>query len=117
MNKYKKKYAAELIAGLRIDGASDVECCLLWNVLYSEYKSWVKDIPEFAIAHEFGEMQASAYWYNMAKSLASKGNASVLTAGMKNIGVNNWVDKKADDAIQEEPIRAIEIRILPPRVD
>lgn len=113
MTEYSEKYAQDLINGMRIQGKTDIECCLDWGILYTEYKEWVKTIPEFAQAHEIGEMQYATYWHNLAKLLASKGNASVLVAGMRNIGLKNWVDKREVQEEQDQPITAIEISVLP----
>lgn len=114
MSEYDEKYAQELLEGMRNDGKTDIECCIEWGVLYSEYQEWVKKIPEFARAHEMGEMHYHSYWHRMAKLIASKGNASVLLAGMKNLNIKNWVDKKEAKEQEETPITAIEISILPP---
>ena len=114
MADYDNNYAEQLLNGMRLDGKTDVECCLEWGILYTEYKEWVREIPAFAIAHEVGEMQYSAYWHNLAKGLAEKGNATVLVAGMRNLNVKNWVDKRETVEEQEQPITAIEISILPP---
>lgn len=114
MAEYDSKYAEQLLNGMRLDGKTDVECCLEWGILYTEYKEWVREIPAFAIAHEVGEMQYSSYWHNLAKGLAEKGNATVLVAGMRNLNVKNWVDKRETVEEQEQPITAIEISILPP---
>lgn len=115
MLEYSSEYAEQLAEGMRLDGKTDVECCLQWGILYSQYKKWIKEIPEFAQAAELGDMQCAAYWHNEAKNLAKKGNASVLIAGMKNLSVANWVDKKDPDFVEAAPVRAIEITILPPR--
>lgn len=114
MATYNSKYAEQLLNGMRLEGKTDIECCLEWRILYTEYKEWVASVPEFAIAHEVGEMQYTAYWHNLAKNLASKGNAAVLVAGMRNLNIKNWVDKREVLEEQEQPITAIEISILPP---
>lgn len=117
MAKYFKKYTEELLAGMRLDGKSDVDCCIEWGVLYSDYQKWVKEIPEFEYAHEMGEMHYYSYWHALTKSIAAKGNATVLIAGMKNQNIKNWVDKKEAKEQQESPITAIEISILAPYKD
>lgn len=113
MTGYASTYAEQLKRGMRLDGKTDVECCLEWGILYTEYKEWVRTIPEFTEAHEIGEMQYAAFWHNEAKKLATKGNATVLVAAMRNLTVKNWVDKREVAEEQEQPIAAIEINILP----
>jgi hypothetical protein len=115
MAEYDSKYAEALLSGLRFEGKTEIECCLEWGILYSQYKKWIEEIPEFTEAHEFGEMQYAAFWHNMAKNLAQKGNASILVAGMKNLSIKNWVDKKEAKEEQEVPVKALEITILRPR--
>src|SRR5579872_2348413 len=113
MTSYSNYYTEQLKNGMRLEGKTDIECCLEWGILYTEYKEWVRLIPEFAEAHEIGEMQYAAFWHNEAKKLATKGNAAVLVAAMRNLTIKNWVDKREVEEQAEQPISAIEINILP----
>lgn len=116
MAKYLKKYAAELIDGMRLDGKSVVECCLLWGITEKEYNEWLETYPELQKAHEIGEMQCASWWHQNYRELATKGNASALTFGMKNIPKVGWQDKPADKEEEKEPVRVININVLPPRI-
>jgi len=106
----------DLLDGVRYDGTSVIECCLKWGITDSEYKAMLESSEELQRAHEIGEMHCAAWWHNNARELAAKGNASVLNFALKNtIG---WQDKPEIKAEEKpEPLRAVEISILPPRKD
>ena len=115
MAKYLKKYAYELIGGMRRDGKSIVECCLIWGITIKEYEEMLESNNELARANEIGDMHCAAWWHFNYRELAQKGNASALTFGMKNIPKVSWMDKPDGKVEEIEPVRAINITILPPR--
>lgn len=116
MSKYLKKYTEELLGGIRNDGKSIVECCLIWGITDKEYADMLDAHEDLQYAHQIGEMQCAAWWHLKYRDLAEKGNASALTFGMKNIEKVCWQDKPIDKALEQEPVRAIAINVLPPRV-
>lgn len=115
MAKYLKKYANELKDGMRRDGKSMVECCLIWGITLKEYEEMLDNNEELVRANEIGDMHCASWWHLKYRDLAEKGNASALTFGMKNIPKVSWQDKPADKAEEIEPVRAINITVLPPR--
>ncbi len=115
MNKAVTKYASDLIGGMRLDGKSIVECCLIWGITEKEFNSFLTSNEELQKAHEIGDMQCAAWWHKNYRNLAENGNASALTFGMKNISKVSWMDKPDIKEESDEPLRAISITILPPR--
>jgi hypothetical protein len=115
MAKYLKKYAQELLDGMRKDGKSIVECCLIWGITDKEYNDFVVVHKDLQYAHEIGEMDCAAWWHINYRKLAENGNASALSFGMKNIDRVGWQDRPDSKAEAVEPVKAIEITILPPR--
>lgn len=115
MAKYFKKYATELIDGMRLDGKSIVECCLIWGITDKEYNEFRENHQDFEDAHQKGEMQCAAWWHQNYRELATKGNASALTFGMKNIDKVSWTERPESKEEEKEPVRAINITVLPPR--
>lgn len=115
--KYQKKYAQDLIEGMRSDGKSVVECCLIWGITDKEYEEFLDEKKDLQHAHQIGEMHCASWWHFNYRELAKKGNASALQLGMKNIEKVGWQDRPDNKVEVVEPIRAIEITILPPRVE
>ena len=115
--EYDDKYAKALLAGARLNGITEIEFCLKHHILYSNYRKWAKDIPEFKIAAEWGDMQAAAYWQKLYRDLCEgeKPAPSQVQYAMKNIPLINWVDKKEEFQEPEDPPREIRITVLPPR--
>ena len=117
--KYKKKYTKELLNGLRSEGMTDLEVCLRWKICIRTYNSWINEIPAFAEAAEFGDMQAAAWWLENFRKGAVKGqlamNAAMMQFGMKNTKGVKWVDKTEVHTTHDEQVRTIKIEMLPPR--
>lgn len=109
-------FIADLLAGMRNDGKSLIECCLIWGITDTEYGKLLDNNPELMRAHEVGEMHCAAWWHQSYRDLALKGNASALAFGMKNITKVGWADKPDLKDEEVEPVRAINITVLPPRV-
>ncbi len=115
--EYDEKYSRALLAGARSSGSTEIEFCLQQRILFSAYRKWVKTIPDFKAAAEWGDMQCAAYWQKLYRDTceAEKAPASQIQYAMKNIPLINWVDKKEEFAEPEEPPREIRITVLPPR--
>src|SRR5688572_3967036 len=100
-----------------MDGKSIIECCIGWGITDKDYYEMLSEKEELQKAHQFGEMHCAAWWHANYRKLAQNGNATALTLGMKNIEKVGWQDRPEPKEKEEEPIRAIEITILPPRKD
>ncbi len=109
---------SELLAGKRLDGGSMVECCLEWQITETEYKALLDSSLELRRAHEIGDMHCASWWHSKSRDLAAKGNASVMTFALKNMPKIGWQDKPDTKEEKEvEPLRAINISIMKPRVE
>lgn len=116
--KYNKKFAKELLDGLRADGKSEVECCLEWGISLETYNQWVLDVAEFATAATFGKMQAAAWCHKKYREIAagkSPGNAAMMQFAMKNQEYIRWQDKPEAEEVKDEPVGVIQIEVLPQR--
>jgi hypothetical protein len=106
----------DLLNGIRKDGKSVVECCLIWNLTDVEYQGLLDTSPELQRAHTVGEMHCASWWHQCYRELALKGNASALTFAMKNISKVGWVDKPENKEEKEiEPLREIKITLMEKR--
>src|ERR1700731_3335375 len=95
-DKYNKKYAKELMNGLRNDGGSIAEVCQKWKVTRVTYYAWIDKHPEFKEAHEFGNRDCASWWHQLNRKAACgevKANAGIICFAMKNIDGIGWQDK------------------------
>lgn len=93
------------------------EICQLWGITRSTYNNWVETYPEFKEADEHGKRDCMSWWHKLNRDVASgkvRGNAGVICFAMKNVEGIGWQDKVAIDNSGPEPIRQINISILPP---
>ncbi len=114
--KYDKKFARQLMKGLREDGLSIPEVCQLWNINRGTYYRWIEIHPEFKEAHEYGERDVIAFWHKLTRDAASgkiKANAGVICFAMKNIEGIGWKDKLEVTNDGVEQIQRININVLP----
>jgi hypothetical protein len=115
---YKRKYAKDLLNGIRKDGKSIEEVCAVWGVSDDAYHNWRKIHPEFEEAHKVGDSHKRAWWYQIQRKVASgeqTGNAAVINFALKNEA--GYVDKQEVHTTHEEQIRTIKIEMLPSRED
>lgn len=115
-SKYRKKFTKELLKGLRKDGKSIEEVCLLWGISDQTYQNWRLKYPEFEEAHLIGEMDKKAWWRQLQRQVASgksAGNAAVINFALKNEA--GYVDKQEVHNTHDEKINIIKIEMLPSR--
>lgn len=115
--EYKPEYATALLLGARSLGITVIKFCLNKGILFSDYRKWVKEIPEFKEAAEWGDMQYASYWEQLYQSVCidEKPALGQIQYAMKNVPLINWVDKKEEFQEPEDPPREIRITVLPPR--
>ncbi len=114
-SKYKKKYAKQLMEGMRLDGKSIEECCSIWGVSVDAYRDWRKAHPEFEEAHRQGDRDKRAWWFQLQRKVASgeaHGNASVINFALKNEA--DYVDKTEVHNTHEEAITTLRIEVHQP---
>jgi hypothetical protein len=115
---YKKKYARELMKGLRKDGKSIEEVCSLWGISADAYSDWRKKYPEFEEAHKQGDRDKRAWWFALQRNVAAgihPGNAAVINFALKN--ENGYVDKTEVHNTHEEQITTLRIEVHKPIQD
>jgi hypothetical protein len=124
--KYKKKYAKELLSGIRRTpditeggreyGWSIERLTWRWGITTKTYYNWVEEFTSFREAHEIGERDFKIYWHQKIEDACHDKNMNggvVKFAAANTIG---WTDKKEVNShvTTEEKITAININILPP---
>lgn len=112
---YKKKYAKQLLNGLRKDGKSIEEVCAIWGVSVDAYRDWRKAHKEFEEAHKQGDRDKRAWWFSLQRKVASgeaTGNASVINFALKNEA--DYVDKTEVHNTHEEQITTLRIELHKP---
>lgn len=114
--KYHPKYGKELRAGLRKDGKSIDEVCILWNVSIDDYNFWRSKYPKFEEAHRLGARDQAAWWYKLQREGAQRNidvNAGMVNFAMKNIEGVKWRDVPEAVEHQERTVNRIQITIAP----
>lgn len=113
-SSYKKKYAKDLINGMRNHPKASIDrCCQEWGVTRNAYYNWLEIHPEFKAAAEIGERDYAIAFHDLMVDNATgvvKGNAGVLTLMAKNI--LKWSDKVEIENTGPEQISRIEIEVL-----
>jgi len=116
-DKYNRKYCKQLTRGLCKDGMSEEEVCQLWEINPKTFRAWKEQYPEFKEAADIAKRDRISWWLKLNRDVASgvkKGNAGVLCFAMKNIEGISWQDKVEVANVGVEPIKQINISILPP---
>ena len=114
-SKYRPKYAKDLRNGMRKDGKSIAEVCNIWGVTKIAYDGWRKTFPTFEHAHQIGEQDKQAWWFQIQRKVASgeqAGNASIINFALKN--ENDYVDKSEVHNTHEEQITTLRIEVHKP---
>ena len=113
-SSYKKKYAKDLINGMRQHPKASIDrCCQEWGVTRNAYYGWLEQHPEFKAAAEIGERDYAVAFHDLMVDNATgevKGNAGVLALMAKNI--LKWSDKVEIENTGPEQISRIEIEVL-----
>lgn len=110
---YRPCFAKQLKEGLRAGGKTIEHCCKDWGTTRQAYYTWVKDIPEFKTAHEYGERDFYIFWYELGlKGCLGeiKLNAGVYNFVMTNL--HNWQAKAETKVTHDEQIKTININVI-----
>lgn len=118
--KYKKKYAKELLDGIRYkEGLSIEKLCWRWGITEKTYHNWRAEYKSFDEAAEHGERDFKVYWYDKLVQGVADGKASngaLLKFCAQN--VLGWTDKKQIQQDTPTHIGTITInQITPPNRD
>lgn len=110
---YKRKFAKQLIEGMRASGKTIEHCCKEWGITRKTYQKWVQQYPEFAEAADQGDQDFYIYWYELGQKGASgqqKINAGVYNFVMTNL--HNWQTKTESKQTHDEQIQTININVI-----
>lgn len=122
-SKYKKKYAKELLNGIRrtprlvsqtgvVHGWTIEWLCIRWDISPRTYDRWVGEYTSFAEAHEVGKRDFAAFieeQYDEAM-YDKRVNGGLMKFKMQNI--HGWTDKKQVETKNEEQIHRVVIERL-----
>lgn len=115
---YKKKYAKDLVNGMRQHPKASIErCCQEWGIVRSTYYTWLDKYPEFKAAHEIGERDYQIAFHDLMVDNATgevRGNAGVLALMAKNI--LKWSDKVEVESTGPGVVSKIEVDVIRPRL-
>lgn len=125
--KYKKKYAKELLDGLR--RSPDVYCgteylmsieriCWRWKITPKTYWNWVNEFTSFREAHEQGHndfIVCCQEWVTKEGMKGKHANSILTKYLMGNIGSEMTDKKEVTTTIDEKRIHKIEIEVIQPR--
>lgn len=115
---YKKKYAKDLLNGMRAHPKASIErCCQEWGIVRSTYYTWLDKYPEFKAAHEVGERDYQIAFHDLMVDNATgevKGNAGVLALMAKNI--LKWSDKVEVENTGPGVVNKIEVDVIRTRL-
>ena len=115
---YKKKYAKDLVDGMRRNPKASIErCCQEWGITRKTYYNWIEQYPEFKAAHEMGERDYRVAFESVLVDNAMgemKGNTGVLQLIAKN--VLKWSDKIEVESTTPSAVNKIEVEVLKPAI-
>lgn len=118
--KYKKKYARELMSGIRYyEGLSIEKLCWRWGITTATYNRWRNEYTSFQEACEYGDRDFKIYWYEKVEQGVDQGKAA-NGALLKFVATNvlGWSDKKeVKHEGQQQRIGTINITMLEPHKD
>lgn len=124
--KYKKKYARELINGIRRKPYVDENgreyswsierLCWHWGISETTYRAWKEEFKSFAEACEIGDRDYKIYWMEKIEdgvALGKSANGSLLKLLAGNIlGMSD--KKEVTTNAPENQLKTININVLPP---
>lgn len=92
---YDPIYCEQLVAHMA-DGASVSSFAAEIDVARSTINLWAEAHPEFMEALSRGKAKAAAWWEKAGRSVATGGDGSapMCIFGMKNMGGEDWQDKR-----------------------
>lgn len=96
--KYEPRFCGELIADMEA-GFSVTAFAGKIGVSRSTLNEWAAEHPEFSEALNAGKAARLRFWEQTAINVAAKGTggpgaATVITFGLKNMGGDEWADKR-----------------------
>ena len=94
-SKYDAAYCQQLVDHMAT-GASVASFAAEIDVARSTINEWASVHPEFSEALSRGKVKCLAWWEKAARSSASAGtgNATMIVFGLKNMGEEDWRDKR-----------------------
>lgn len=103
--KYDPAFCEQLVAHMA-EGASVTSFAAEIDVARSTINEWADNHPEFSEALSRGKAKCLSWWERAARSTAldGKGNATVITFGLKNMGKDEWQDKALVGSDPENPL-------------
>lgn len=115
-DKYRPRYAKQLLEGMCDDGKSILKCCKVWGVSPTAWYHWIEKYPQFKYAVEIAARDRAIYWEDNFEAIASgrkKGNAGCSIFAMKNIKEIGWKENPDIVETKDTTIHRIEIVTLP----
>jgi DNA-binding XRE family transcriptional regulator len=97
-SKFKPAYCDEVITHCS-DGASLLSFAAEIGVARSTIQQWEIDHPEFSVAVKIAKAKCAAWWerVNRHNAQTNQGNATSCIFGLKNMGADDWRDRKETD--------------------
>lgn len=96
--KYLPAYC-EAVVDHMAEGASLTSFAASIDVARSTIAGWMDEYPEFLYAVTRGKAKCAAWWETVARANAvtGDGNATLTVFGLKNMGADDWFDKREVD--------------------
>lgn len=97
-SKYLPEYCDAVIEHMQ-DGASLTSFAASIDVCRNTITTWADQHPEFLVAVSRGKAKCAAWWERVARANAvtGDGNATLTVFGLKNMGADDWFDKREVD--------------------
>lgn len=96
--KYKPEYAKSVIEHMA-DGASLTSFAAEIGVARSTINEWMEHNPEFSESVKVAKAKCAAWWEKLGRNnaMTGDGNATLVIFGLKNMGIEDWRDRKDVD--------------------
>jgi len=96
--KYKPEYSKRVIEHMA-DGASLTSFAAEVGVARSTINMWMEDNPKFSESVKIAKAKCAAWWEKLGRNNAvtGDGNATLVIFGLKNMGIEDWRDRKDVD--------------------
>jgi len=112
-SKYKETYCNEVITHCA-DGASLTSFAAEIGVSRDTITQWCKDHEAFSLAVKKAKAKSAAWWEAIARknAMTGQGNATLCIFGLKNMGPDDWHDRKEIDHTSSDGSMAMPSRIV-----
>lgn len=101
--KYQPQYCEQVVAHMR-EGASLTSFAAEVGVARSTINEWMANNTEFSESVKIGKAACAAWWERLGRNnaMTGDGNATLVIFGLKNMGIEDWRDRRDLNHVSED---------------